>query len=112
IIEEMPSDVVDRILNQVDKEQRTTINKLLQYPEESAGHGGFIQIHEAVKSFIHSLEIVGVNDLHMLDSDSLHQFFDVYGYGRIALHRVTRAGILLMSRHAGDAVIQDDIYGI
>ena len=37
IIEEMPSDVVDRILNQVDKEQRSTINKLLQYPEDSAG---------------------------------------------------------------------------
>ena len=37
IIEEMPSDVVDRILNQIDKEQRSTINKLLQYPEDSAG---------------------------------------------------------------------------
>jgi magnesium transporter len=37
IIEEMPSDVVDRILNQVDKEQRSTINKLLQYPDDSAG---------------------------------------------------------------------------
>jgi magnesium transporter len=37
IIEEMPSDVVDRILNQVDKEQRKTINKLLQYPDDSAG---------------------------------------------------------------------------
>lgn len=37
IIEEMPSDVVDRILNQVDKEQRKTINRLLQYPDDSAG---------------------------------------------------------------------------
>ena len=37
IIEEMPSDVVDRILNQVDKEHRSTINRLLQYPEDSAG---------------------------------------------------------------------------
>ena len=37
IIEEMPSDVVDRILNQIDKEQRSTINRLLQYPEDSAG---------------------------------------------------------------------------
>ena len=37
IIEEMPSDVVDRILNQVDKEHRKTINKLLQYPDDSAG---------------------------------------------------------------------------
>ncbi len=37
IIEEMPSEIVDRILNQVDKEQRSTINRLLQYPEDSAG---------------------------------------------------------------------------
>lgn len=37
IIEEMPSQVVDRILNSVDKNQRTLINKLLQYPEDSAG---------------------------------------------------------------------------
>ncbi len=37
IIEEMPSDVVDRILNQIDKEQRSTINRLLQYPDDSAG---------------------------------------------------------------------------
>jgi len=37
IIEEMPTDVVERILNQVSKETRTQINKLLQYPEDSAG---------------------------------------------------------------------------
>ena len=37
IIEEMPSEIVDRILNQIDKEQRSTINRLLQYPDDSAG---------------------------------------------------------------------------
>ena len=37
IIEEMPSNVVKRILKHIAPEDRKIINKLLQYPEESAG---------------------------------------------------------------------------
>ena len=37
LIEEMPSNVVKRILKNVDKEDRRTINELLNYPEDSAG---------------------------------------------------------------------------
>ena len=37
IIEEMPSNVVKRILKHIDPEDRQIINKLLQYPEDSAG---------------------------------------------------------------------------
>lgn len=37
IIEEMPSNVVKRILKHISPEDRNTINKLLQYPDESAG---------------------------------------------------------------------------
>ena len=37
LIEEMPSNVVKRILKAVNKEDRKTINELLQYPEDSAG---------------------------------------------------------------------------
>jgi len=37
IIEEMPANVVKRILNQSDAESRKTINEILQYPEDSAG---------------------------------------------------------------------------
>ena len=37
IIEEMPANVVERILNQVDPAIRKDINQLLQYPENSAG---------------------------------------------------------------------------
>ena len=37
IIEEMPANVVKRILKHIDPEDRKTINKLLQYPEDSAG---------------------------------------------------------------------------
>lgn len=37
LIEEMPSNVVTRILKSVSKEDRKTINELLKYPDDSAG---------------------------------------------------------------------------
>ncbi len=37
IIEEMPANVVKRILNSSDPDDRKTINKLLEYPDDSAG---------------------------------------------------------------------------
>ena len=37
LIEEMPSNVVPKILKAVSKEDRKTINELLKYPEDSAG---------------------------------------------------------------------------
>lgn len=37
LVEEMPANVVSRILRQVDPEMRKDINQILQYPENSAG---------------------------------------------------------------------------
>lgn len=37
IVEEMPANVVKRILRQADPEMRTMINEILKYPEDSAG---------------------------------------------------------------------------
>ena len=37
LIEEMPANVVKRILRQADKDMRREINELLKYPEDSAG---------------------------------------------------------------------------
>ncbi len=37
LIEEMPANVVKRILRQADKDMRRQINELLKYPEDSAG---------------------------------------------------------------------------
>lgn len=37
LVEEMPANVVRRLLAQADPETRTSINELLQYPENSAG---------------------------------------------------------------------------
>ncbi len=37
LVEEMPANVVKRILKQADPEMRKTINQILRYPEDSAG---------------------------------------------------------------------------
>ena len=37
VIEEMPADVVNRVLQNVHPEKRKLINQILQYPEDSAG---------------------------------------------------------------------------
>ena len=37
IVEEMPANVVERILSHIDSEKRNAINQILQYPENSAG---------------------------------------------------------------------------
>ena len=37
VLEEMPANVVDRLLMATDEETRVQINALLQYPEDSAG---------------------------------------------------------------------------
>ena len=37
LVEEMPANVVKRILQQVDPEMRSSINQILRYPENSAG---------------------------------------------------------------------------
>jgi magnesium transporter len=37
VIEEMPADVVNRVLQKVNPEKRKLINQMLQYPEDSAG---------------------------------------------------------------------------
>lgn len=37
VLEELPANVVDRLLMATDKETRAQINQLLQYPEDSAG---------------------------------------------------------------------------
>lgn len=48
-LEDMPANVVTHLLEQVDKDTRTAINQLLQYPEDSAGSimtVEFIELHE------------------------------------------------------------------
>ena len=66
LIEEMPSNVVTRILRTVDKNDRKTINELLQYPDDSAGSimtTEFVDLKEdmTVEECIKRIRTKGVN---------------------------------------------------
>ena len=66
IIEEMPSNVVKRILKHIAPEDRQIINKLLQYPEDSAGSmmtTEFIDLKEnmTVEEALEKIKKIGVD---------------------------------------------------
>ena len=67
LIEEMPSNVVKRILKHVSKKDRETINELLKYPEDSAGTimtTEFIdlKINMTVKDAFQKIKKIGINN--------------------------------------------------
>ena len=66
LIEEMPSNVVKRILKHIKAEDRKIINKLLQYPEDSAGSmmtTEFIDLKEnmTVEEALAKIKTIGVD---------------------------------------------------
>lgn len=67
LIEEMPSNVVKRILKNVPKEEREVINELLKYPEDSAGTimtTEFIdlKINMTVEEAFEKIRKIGINN--------------------------------------------------
>lgn len=103
-IQELPSNMVTKILSHVDKQRRDTINKLLNYPEESVGSlmnveyvvirkgntrtEAFNKIKESDASYEHltsiyvidnKRELLGyiyVSDLIKIDSESLDEIIN------------------------------------
>ncbi|MBR3511952.1 MAG: magnesium transporter [Clostridia bacterium] len=66
LIEEMPSNVVKRILKHISKDERAIINKLLQYPDDSAGSimtTEFIDLKEnmTVEDALEKIKKIGVD---------------------------------------------------
>ena len=74
VLEEMPANVVDRLLMATDEEKRKQINQLLQYPEDSAGsimNADYIALSQdmTVEDAILKIRQVGLNsrdDLYLL----------------------------------------------
>ena len=77
LLEELPANLVRRMLNNVNEEQRKTINRFLSYPENSAGsimtpefcefHEG-VTVGEALKYLkVHSVDKETVYTLYILD---------------------------------------------
>jgi len=63
IIEEMPSNVVKKILRNTDAKDRHTINLLLKYPENSAGSIMTTEYMDLKKDMTASLAIFKIRDV-------------------------------------------------
>lgn len=66
IIEEMPSNIVKRLLKHCDREKRAAINELLRYPEDSAGSIMTVEYvdlktHMTVQEAFEKIRKTGVN---------------------------------------------------
>lgn len=93
LIEEMPSNVVKRILKAVNKEDRKTINELLQYPEDSAGSimtTEFVDLKESmtVEEALERIRTIG------LDSETIYNCY-VLNKNRVLLGIVNIKEILI-----------------
>lgn len=93
LIEEMPSNVVKRILKAVNKEDRKTINELLKYPEDSAGSimtTEFVDLKEnmTVEEALERIRSIGI------DSETIYNCY-VLNKNRVLLGAVNLKGILI-----------------
>ena len=93
LIEEMPSNVVKKILKAVNKEDRKTINELLQYPEDSAGSimtTEFVDLKEnmTVEQALKRIRDIGI------DSETIYNCY-VLNKNRLLLGIVNIKGIVL-----------------
>ena len=64
IVEEMPANVVKRILKQADPEMRKMINEILKYPDDSAGSimtAEYVGLKKTMKEAIKRIRRVGVD---------------------------------------------------
>ena len=93
LIEEMPSNVVKRILKAVNKEDRNIINELLQYPEDSAGSimtTEFVDLKEGmtVEEALERIRTIG------LDSETIYNCY-VLNKNRVLLGIVNIKEVLI-----------------
>ena len=93
LIEEMPSNVVKRILKAVNKEDRKIINELLQYPEDSAGSimtTEFVDLKESmtVEEALERIRTIG------LDSETIYNCY-VLNKNRVLLGIINIKEILI-----------------
>ena len=96
LIEEMPSNIVPKILKAVSKEDRKTINELLKYPEDSAGSimtTEFIDLKESmtVEQALQRIRKIG------LDSETIYTCY-VLNENRILQGIINIKDILLSKK--------------
>jgi magnesium transporter len=110
VIEEMPADVVNRVLQQVNPEKRKLINQMLQYPEDSAGSimtTEYVELktHHTVHDAFEHIRRVGIN------RETIYTSY-VIGAGRLLLGVVSAKDLMLAdpARKISDVMDSDCIY--
>ena len=93
VIEEMPADVVNRVLQNVHPEKRKLINQILQYPEDSAGSimtTEYVELgaENTVNDAFEHIRKIGIN------RETIYTSY-VIGQGRLLLGVVTAKNLML-----------------
>jgi magnesium transporter len=93
LIEEMPADVVNRVLQQVNPEKRNLINQMLQYPEDSAGSimtTEYVELKpgETVSDAFKHIRRIGIN------KETIYTSYAI-GKGRLLLGVVSAKDLML-----------------
>lgn len=96
IVEEMPSNVVTRILKQADPEMRRMINELLRYPEDTAGSIMSVE-YMALKPEITAEEAIVNIRKNGVDKDTVNSCYVVDGgnhlIGTVSLRSLIMADV-------------------
>ena len=103
IVEEMPANVVERILSHVDAETRKAINQLLQYPENSAGS---IMTTEYVSLRLGTTVGQAINQIRCKGSDKKSFYTCYVTQNRKLLGRLSVKDLLLAK---DDEILIDDL---
>lgn len=103
IVEEMPANVVERILSHVDAETRKAINQILQYPENSAGS---IMTTEYVSLRLGTTVGQAINQIRRKGSDKKSFYTCYVTQNRKLLGRLSVKDLLLAK---DDEILIDDL---
>ncbi len=93
LIEEMPSNVVKKILKAVNKQDRKVINKLLQYPDDSAGSIMTTEFVDLKDSMTVEQALQRIRDIG-IDSETIYNCY-VLNKNRVLLGTVNIKEILI-----------------
>ena len=96
LIEEMPSNVVKRILKAVNKEDRKIINELLQYPEDSAGSIMTTEFVDLKENMTAEQALERIRDIG-IDSETIYNCY-VLNKNRVLLGIVNIKEILISKK--------------
>lgn len=103
IVEEMPANVVDRILTHVDAETRKAINQILQYPDNSAGS---IMTTEYVSLRLGTTVGQAINQIRRKGSDKKSFYTCYITQNRKLIGRLSVKDLLLAK---DDEILIDDL---